>query len=119
MFFQLECPLCESQSFSIFKYYKTKHHGERKIFECHQCGEHFSETKNSFLEGLKKPISLVQQVLQARTEGMGLNATASTFSISKNTLLNWERKFSNLKEPLLIYSLTHQFIQQVIEGDEL
>ena len=121
MFLQIkpQCPCFKSNVISIFKYYNTEHHGKRKLFECEECGEHFSETKNSFLEGIRKPISLIQKVLNARTEGLGLNAATRVFPVSKNTILDWETKFSKLKEPLFIYSLTHDFIQQEIEGDEL
>lgn len=119
MLLQPKCPLCQSTDLSIFKYYNTAHNGTRKLFKCDECREHFSETKNSLLEGIRKPLSLIQQVLNARTEGMGLNAATRVFPVSKNTLLDWERKFSKLKDPLFTYSLTHDFIQQEIEGDEL
>jgi hypothetical protein len=52
------------------------------------------------MEGVKKPISLIWQVIKNRTEGQGLNATARVFDVAKNTILDWERKFfdyDNLK----------------------
>jgi hypothetical protein len=48
----------------------------------------FSETKGTFLEGLKKPISFIIQVLKSRSEGMGFNAACRVFDIGKNTLLD-------------------------------
>jgi len=48
-----------------------------------------------------------------------LNATARIFEVAKNTILDWERKFFDLHKVLLIYALTHQFLQLVIEGDEV
>lgn len=48
-----------------------------------------------------------------------MNAATRVFPVAKNTLLDWEKRFSKLKKPLFIYSLTHDFIQQEIEGDEL
>jgi hypothetical protein len=42
-----------------------------------------------------------------------------TAKVSSSPLNDWERKFSELKEPLFLYSLTHTFIEQLIEGDEL
>lgn len=119
MLLEQQCYDCKSTDLSIFRSYNTKHNGTRKILTCNKCRKHFSETKNTLLEGIRKPISLIQQVLQARTEGMAFNATARVFNISKNTLLNWEERFSKLKETLFLYSLTHTFIRQVIEGDEL
>jgi hypothetical protein len=34
----------------------------------------FSETKNTFLKGLRKPVSLIVMVVKARAEGMAFNA---------------------------------------------
>jgi hypothetical protein len=79
----------------------------------------FAETKGSFMEGIKKSISLVASVLKARGEGLGFNATCRAFDIAKNTLLDWERRFADLKETLMVYALMHTFLSQVIEGDEL
>jgi len=58
-------------------------------------------------------------VLKARTEGLGLNATCRTFNLAKNTLLNWERRFSAMKQTLLLYALLHTYLQLIIEGDEV
>ena len=33
--------------------------------------------------------------------------------------MDWERRFSDLKEILMIYALAHRFVSQVVEGDEL
>ena len=70
------------------------------------------------MENLTKPISFIIQVLKARTDGTGFNATCRVFGISKNTLLDWENRFSKLKEVLMLYTLIHNFISLVIEGDE-
>jgi len=48
------------------------------------------------MEGLKTPVSVIWQVLKARTEGMGLNAAARTFEKAQNTILAWKRKFIDL-----------------------
>ena len=50
---------------------------------------------------------------------MGLNATARTFSVSKKSVIDWERRLSDLKPTLMLYALLHEFIHQEIEGDEL
>jgi hypothetical protein len=59
------------------------------------------------------------KVIEVRTEGLGLNATARAFSISKNTILKWEVRLALLKPTLFLYSLTYKFLQLVIEGDEI
>ena len=77
-----------------------------------------NNSKNTILEGLKTPISLIWLVIRDRTEGQGFHATARVFGISRTTLRQWERRFSDLYEVLFLYSLLHQFISLEIEGDE-
>ena len=115
---QLSCPYCGSEKCESYKSYETLNNGSRMLYLCGTCRQVFSETKGSFLEGLKKPISLIIKVLKTRSEGMGLNATCRVYEIAKNTLLDWEQKFANLKETLMVYALMHTFLEQVIEGDE-
>lgn len=79
----------------------------------------FSETANTFLYRLKKPISEIARVLESRTEGLGFNATCRVYSLSPHTLQSWENKFSSLKDSLKLHSLAHTFLAQIIEGDEL
>jgi hypothetical protein len=62
--------------------YETKNNGTRKLYRCGECQQVFSETKGTFLEGLKKPISLIINVLKSRSEGMGFNAACRVFEIS-------------------------------------
>jgi len=96
----------------------TKNHGGRVIDQCDNCPVSFSETKNTFMEGLKTPVSVIWQVRKARTEGMGFNAAARTFEKAKQTILAWERKLVDLHRVLLLYAVVHEFLESVIEGDE-
>jgi len=70
------------------------------------------------MAGLKTPVSVIWQVLKARTEGMGFNAAARTFEKAKNTILAWESKFAELHQVLFLYAVVHEFLVSVIEGDE-
>jgi transposase-like protein len=88
------------------------------MYKCEHCPAYFSETKNTLLEGLKTPVSVIWQVIKARTEGMGFNAATRTFDKAKNTILAWERKLLDLHRALLLYALVHEFLASVIEGDE-
>ena len=115
---QLKCPICHSADIQYHSPYTTKNHGRRVMYKCENCPAYFSETKNTLLEGLKTPVSVIWQVIKARTEGMGLNAAARTFEKAKNTILAWERKFLDLHRVLLLYALVHEFLESVIEGDE-
>jgi transposase-like protein len=115
---RLKCPGCHSSDIQYHSPYTTKNHGGRIIYKCDNCPTYFSETKNTLLEGLKTPVSVIWQVIKARTDGLGLNAAARTFDKAKNTILAWERKFVDLHRVLLLYTLVHEFLAVVIEGDE-
>jgi hypothetical protein len=120
MCFDIEiCIECKSNNIHVLTRYKTKSNGIRKLYICSACKKVFSETKNTFMENIKTPISKIATVLEVRTEGVAFNASCRIFKVYSSTLSNWERKFSELKEPLFLYSLTHTFIEQLIEGDEL
>jgi transposase-like protein len=113
-----KCPVCHSADIQYHSPYTTKHHGGRVIYKCATCPVYFSETKKTLMEGLKTPVSVIWQVLKARTEGMGLNAATRTFNKAKNTILVWERKFTELHQVLFLYAVVHAFFVSVIEGDE-
>ena len=50
---------------------------------------------------------------------MGINATTRVFSVGKNSIYRWQNRLSSLQQTLMLYSLCHQFIQLIVEGDEL
>ena len=113
------CPYCRSSELKQHSTYNTQHHGQRPIMQCQSCMKFFSPTKNTFMAGIRKPISFIVNVFNARTEGAGLNATCRIFNVAKNTVLDWERRLSSIKQVLLLYAMAHQFFQLIIEGDEL
>jgi transposase-like protein len=57
--------------------------------------------------------------LQALNEGLGVNAVCRLFRVSKNSLYRWQERLSDLKPTLLLYTLCHQFLNLMVEGDEL
>jgi transposase-like protein len=107
---RLKCPECHSADIQHHSPYTTKNHGGRIIYKCNTCPAYFSETKNTLLESLKTPVSVIWQVVKARTEGMGLHAAARTFDKAKNTILAWERTFLDLHQGLFLYALVHEFL---------
>jgi transposase-like protein len=116
---QVTCSYCGSEHCKPYKHYTTLQNGSRLLFQCPACQKIFSETKGTFLEGLRRPISFIARVLKTRTEGMGFNATCRALDVAKNTLLLWERRLASTKHTLLLYALMHTFLSQVIEGDEI
>ena len=109
---RLKCPACHSLDMKYHSPYATKNHGGRVIYKCNNCPAYFSETKNTLLEGLKTPVSVMWQVIKARTDGLGLHAATRTFDKAKNTILAWERKFVDLHRVLFLYTLVHEFLVQ-------
>jgi transposase-like protein len=118
-FIKHSCHTCSSDKLELAGRYVTKQNGARNMYRCVLCQRIFSETKETFLEGLRKPLSQITLVLKSRSEGMGFNAACRVFEIAKNTLLDWERRFSALKDVLRTYALLHTFINLIVEGDEL
>lgn len=114
------CPCCGDQEPVYANHrYTTVNNGTRTIYHCRECDIYFSETFATPLQGLRTPLSRIIEILKARSEGMGLNATARTFNVSKNSVIDWEHRLGDLKPTLRLYSLLQQFIEQEIEGDEL
>ncbi|MBF0176331.1 MAG: helix-turn-helix domain-containing protein [Magnetococcales bacterium] len=71
------------------------------------------------MEDLKSPIIKVASALKIRSEGMGLRATARVMGTHKNTISEWEKRFADQKETLMLYAFCHQFVSLTFEGDEL
>ena len=84
-----------------------------------ECDNYFSETKNTPIEGLKTPLSRISMVLNAVNDGMGINAACRTFQVGKNSIKRWLQRVGGLRQTLVLYALCHQFIQLLVEGDEL
>jgi transposase-like protein len=113
------CPNCLSTEIKKNRQYQTKSFGIRTLHTCENCGTSFSETHSTFLFCIKKPILLIINTLKCLTEGLGINACCRIANISKNTLYSWIEKFSEIKKVLYLFSICQQFIDMVIEGDEL
>ena len=102
-----------------FKKYVIHSGEERQLYICNDCNCLFSETKNTVPEGLRTPVSRITMILTALSEGMGINALTGTFSVGKNSIYRWLERLSSLQQALMLYSLCHQFVQSIVEGDEL
>lgn len=119
MFNENRCPTCNSEKIEAHTTYTTQKGEQRCIFQCQDCQDYFSETKNTPLAGLRTPLSKIITVIDALNDGMGINAAARTFKVAKNTIYDWLERVAELKEVLMLYSLCHQFLSQLVEGDEL
>ena len=117
--FELDCPKCHSKNFKPHTTYTVNSGEERKIFNCQECGHFFSETQNTPIARLRRPLSFIILVLNALNEGLSINATARVFGTSKKSIKRWLERLGSLKETLLLYALCHKFLQQIVEGDEL
>lgn len=117
--FKPHCPQCYTDNSTVHTSYLVQDKQIRHILYCQNCGNYFSETSGTPLAGLRTPLSRIQQILTAIHEGLGLNAACRTFKVSKNSIKEWERRLSGVKQVLLLYSLCHRFFQQILEGDEL
>ena len=112
--FSCPCPCCARKEVSSHTRYPTQAHGSRSIYHCHTCDIYFSETFDTPIARLKTPLSRIITIFKARSDGMGLNATARTFNVSKKSVIDWERRLAELKPTLMLYALLHEFIHQEI-----
>jgi transposase-like protein len=117
--YQKRCSECNSENFRLHATYTVQCGEQRELYQCRDCSAYFSETKNTPLAGLRRPVSFLVMVLEALNDGMSINATCRTFHVSKNSVRRWLKRLASVKETLLLYSLCHQFLEQFIEGDEL
>lgn len=113
------CPTCNSSEYKGHCRYTIQSGEVRWIYRCVQCGSYFSETKDTFLEGLRTPLSRISTILDALNDGMGINAACRVFKVSKNTIYSWLERLGDLKETLLLDALCPRFLEQLIEGDEV
>ncbi|MCP4343907.1 MAG: IS1 family transposase [Desulfobacterales bacterium] len=118
-FIDNHCPECKETSYRVYKKYVIRSGEERQLYKCNDCDSCFSETKNTVLEGLKTPVFRIIMILNALTEGMGINAATRVFFVGKNSIYRWQERLSSLQQTLMLYSLCQQFIQSIVEGDEL
>jgi len=64
--FSCNCPNCTSENVRFDYEYKTVSNGCRKILLCRDCGVSFSETRNTFLEGIRTSASKIWSVINER-----------------------------------------------------
>lgn len=113
------CPSCDSQVVKPHTTYTLQTGEARTVYYCAECDRYFSQTYATPLAGLRTPLSRIQLILDALNDGMGVNAVCRTFHVSKNTLADWTERLAGLKETLMLYALSHRFLQQLVEGDEV
>jgi transposase-like protein/IS1 family transposase len=115
----LHCPTCNSTEHKFHTFYTVGNGEQREVRLCQACGTYFSETKNTPLARLRRPLSFITLVLNALNDGMSLNAAGRTFGTTRKSIKRWLVRLGGLKETLLLYALCHQFLKQLVEGDEL
>jgi transposase-like protein/IS1 family transposase len=116
---EIHCPGCDTRDLKVHTVYTVQRGETRRLYYCTACQCYFSETYGTALAGLRTPLSRIQLILEALNDGLSVNATCRTFHVSKNTIRSWQDRLSPVKDALLLYALCHQFLHQVIEGDEL
>ena len=82
----IRCPKCNSEQHKRHTTYSVASGEKREIRRCSECDNYFSETKNTPLAGLRKPLHVIIKVLKALNNGMGINAASDTFSVGKKVL---------------------------------
>jgi transposase-like protein len=103
--FDIRCPECNSDNKKPHTTYTVIGGEERKIYRGEECGSYFSETKNTPIERLRRPLSFIILVINAVNEGMGFKAAARTFGTTRKSINRWLERLGGLKETLLLYAI--------------
>jgi len=99
---QIRCPECHGEDIYAHPSYTVQSGERRTVYACPDCGIYFSETYNTPLAGLRRPLSFISRVIEALNDGLGINAACRTFRVSKNSLYRWLARLADLKEALLL-----------------
>src|SRR2546421_12644062 len=91
---QIKCPTCQSAVLQSHTTSATQHHGRRIMYKCASCLDYFSETKKTLMAGVKTPVSVIWQVVKARTEGMGWGSMLPLAPLRKPRIRSWRGKES-------------------------
>ena len=94
----MRCPYCHGKNVEAQRTYTIQCGEPRTLYHCAPCARSFSETRHTPIAQLKTPIALVVQVLEALTEGVGINAATRLYGVSKNSIYRWQERLSGLKK---------------------
>ena len=94
----IRCPYCNGKNVEEQSTYTIKCGAPRIMYYCSSCERSFSETRNTPIAHLKTPIAIVVQVLDALTEGVGINAATRLYGVSKNSIYRWQERLSGVKK---------------------
>ncbi|MBW2163904.1 MAG: hypothetical protein JRF43_05560, partial [Deltaproteobacteria bacterium] len=73
--------------------------GKRRIFQCKNCGETFSETRDTVFFDLRTPEEKVMMALKMILVQVSLSGISFVLGIKEETILNWlDRAFQKAEE---------------------
>ena len=112
----MDCPHCQSS--------KTQKDGRRRIndgwvqgYRCMECKKRFNERTGTPMARLRTPKAVVEAAMRARSEGLGVRASARVVGKSHSSIQCWEERLSARAAD---WSPTPGAEQAVtLEGDEL
>jgi transposase-like protein len=113
----MNCPHCHSP--------KTQKDGQRQLhtgqrvqgYRCTACKKRLNERTGTPMSRLRTPQAVVETALKARSEGLGVRATARVLDKSHNSISKWESRLAAQESK---WSPTPGAETEVtLEGDEL
>jgi len=81
---QIRCPECHGEDIYAHTTYTVQRGERRTVYACPDGGIYFSESYNTPLAGLRRPLSFISRVIEALHDGLGIHAACRTFRGSKN-----------------------------------
>ena len=89
----------------------TKSSKHKQVY-CKKCKSTWTITKDTFFYNLKKPISLILEVLLLLSEGMGVNAIHRVKGVKPETINSWILKASDHVETVSRYLKQNMHLTQ-------
>lgn len=93
----MRCPHCQSEQTVKNGTVRLQDKSLQQRYFCQACGKRFNERTNTPMARLRTPSTIVSAVINVRTEGLGVRATARCLGKSHSTIstiIRWEHRLS-------------------------
>lgn len=89
------CPTCKNSTHVVRNGGRTlKSVGRVQRFVCRQCAHGWSVRTGTAMDGLRTEPERIASVIHARSEGVGVRATARLCGVTPETVIRWERRIA-------------------------
>ena len=88
-----------------------------QCYRCKECGRCFNERSGTPMARLRTPVETISMAIKARSEGLGIRATARVIGKAPSSIITWEQHVSAQLKDWSPPAPTNS--ELTLEGDEL